>query len=52
MDFRELQYVVTVADCRNITQASKELFISQPSLSHALALPSAVNTHGCRADLR
>ncbi|MFR9128458.1 LysR family transcriptional regulator [Acidaminococcus intestini] len=37
MDFRELQYVVTVADCRNITQASKELFISQPSLSHALA---------------
>ena len=37
MDFRELQYVVTVADCRNITQASKELFISQPSLSYALA---------------
>ena len=37
MDFRELQYVVTVADCRNITQAAKQLYISQPSLSYALA---------------
>lgn len=36
MDFRELQYVVTVADCRNITQAAKQLYISQPSLSYAL----------------
>ncbi|WP_302156905.1 LysR family transcriptional regulator [uncultured Acidaminococcus sp.] len=36
MDFRELQYVVTVADCRSITQAAKQLFISQPSLSYAL----------------
>lgn len=36
MDFRELQYVVTVADCRNVTQAAKQLYISQPSLSYAL----------------
>lgn len=36
MDFRELQYVITVADCQNITQAAKQLYISQPSLSYAL----------------
>lgn len=36
MDFRELQYVVTVADRRNVTQAAKQLYISQPSLSYAL----------------
>jgi DNA-binding transcriptional LysR family regulator len=36
MDFRELQYVVTVADCQSITAASKKLYISQPSLSYAL----------------
>lgn len=36
VDFRELQYVVTVADCRNVTQAARQLYISQPSLSYAL----------------
>lgn len=36
MDFRELQYIVTVADCRSITQAARQLYISQPSLSYAL----------------
>ena len=36
MDFRELQYVVTVANCRNVTQAARQLYISQPSLSYAL----------------
>ncbi len=36
MDFRELRYVVAVADCSSITQAARQLFISQPSLSYAL----------------
>jgi DNA-binding transcriptional LysR family regulator len=34
MDFRQLQYVTTVARCQNITKAAKELFISQSALSH------------------
>ena len=37
MDFREFQYVVTIADCCSITDAAKQLYISQPSLSYALA---------------
>lgn len=37
MDFREFQYVVTIADCHSITDASKQLYISQPSLSYALS---------------
>ena len=37
MDFREFQYVITIADCRSITEAAKQLYISQPSLSYALA---------------
>ena len=37
MDFREFQYVVTIADCRSITEAAKQLYISQPSLSYALS---------------
>jgi DNA-binding transcriptional LysR family regulator len=37
MDFRELQYVVTVADCQSITAAARQLYISQPSLSYALS---------------
>ena len=34
MDFRQLQYVTTVARCQNLTKAAKELFISQSALSH------------------
>lgn len=34
MDFRQLQYVVKVAQCQSITKAAKELFISQSALSH------------------
>lgn len=37
MDFRELQYIITIADCESITQAAKKLYISQPSLSYALS---------------
>lgn len=37
MDFRELQYIVTVADCQSVTTAAKQLYISQPSLSYAIS---------------
>lgn len=36
LDFRELQYVICIANNQNLTKASKELFISQPSLSKFL----------------
>lgn len=34
MDFRQLQYITTVAEYRNITKAADALFISQSALSH------------------
>ncbi|MEI3187059.1 MAG: LysR family transcriptional regulator [Lachnospiraceae bacterium] len=34
MDFRQLQYITTVAQYRNITKAADALFISQSALSH------------------
>lgn len=34
MDFRQLQYVMAVADCRSITKAAERLYMSQPALSH------------------
>lgn len=34
MDCRELIYILQVAECQSITKAAKELYISQPSLSH------------------
>lgn len=37
MDFRQLQYIVAVADCHSITAAAKQLYISQPSLSFAIS---------------
>jgi DNA-binding transcriptional LysR family regulator len=33
MDFRELQYVVSIAKQQNITRASEEVYVSQPTLS-------------------
>jgi DNA-binding transcriptional LysR family regulator len=33
MDFRELQYIVSIAKQQNITRAAAELFVSQPTLS-------------------
>lgn len=36
MNWNQLQYVITIADEKNITKAAKKLFISQPSLSLSL----------------
>ena len=33
MDFRELKYVVSIAKHQNITRASEEVYVSQPTLS-------------------
>ena len=37
MDFRELVYITTVADCQSVTAAAKKLYISQPSLSQIIS---------------
>ncbi len=36
MTLQQLKYIVSIADTRNITEASKRLFISQPSLTAAV----------------
>lgn len=36
MTLQQLKYLVTVADCGNITEAAERLYISQPSLSLAI----------------
>ncbi len=36
MTLQQLRYLVTVAECKNISDASQKLFISQPSLSAAI----------------
>ena len=36
MTLQQLTYLVTVAECGNITEAAEQLFISQPSLSNAI----------------
>ena len=36
MTLQQLTYLVTVAECGNITEAAEKLFISQPSLSTAI----------------
>ncbi|OON92055.1 MAG: hypothetical protein ATN34_01060 [Epulopiscium sp. Nele67-Bin002] len=33
MDFKELNYVIALADFQQMTKAAEQLFISQPSLS-------------------
>jgi len=37
VDFKQLQYVLKVAECRNITKAAEQLYVSQPALSSFLA---------------
>ncbi|MDP4121312.1 MAG: LysR family transcriptional regulator [Bacillota bacterium] len=36
MDFKELQYITSIARNQNLTKASQELYVSQPSLSKFL----------------
>ena len=36
MDFRQLQYMLTLAEYKNMTRASEALYISQSALSHYL----------------
>ena len=36
MTLQQLNYLVTVAECGNITEAAEKLYISQPSLSTAI----------------
>ncbi|MCR5450471.1 MAG: LysR family transcriptional regulator [Solobacterium sp.] len=37
MDFRDLTYILAVADNKSVTEAANKLFISQPSLSYAIS---------------
>ena len=37
MTFRHLKIFITVADCKSMTAAAKELFIAQPTVSQAIA---------------
>lgn len=37
MDFRQLQYVLKVAECGSITKAAAELYITHPSLSNYIS---------------
>lgn len=34
MDSKQIQYILKVAECRNITRAAEQLYISQPAMSH------------------
>lgn len=34
MDFKQLQYILTVAECCSVTKAAEQLYMSQPALSH------------------
>ena len=36
MTLQQLKYIVTVAECGNITEAAEKLFIAQPSLTSAI----------------
>ena len=37
MDFRQLQYILKVAQVGNITRAAEELYMTQPALSHFIS---------------
>lgn len=37
MDFRQLQYIIQVAECGSITKAAAKLYITQPSLSNYIS---------------
>ena len=53
MTLTQLRYVITIADTGSMNEASKALFISQPSLSQAVKeleteIYSSEATEGCR----
>ena len=37
MDTKQLQYILKVAECQNITRAAEQLFVSQPALSQFIS---------------
>ena len=37
MDSKQIQYILKVAECQNITRAAEQLFVSQPALSHFIS---------------
>lgn len=37
MDFKDLKYMITVAECGSVTAAAKKLYVSQPSLSYVIS---------------
>ena len=37
MDTKQIQYILKVAECQNITRAAEQLFVSQPALSHFIS---------------
>ena len=36
MTLKEIGYLLTVAQCASISEASKQLYVAQPSLTHAI----------------
>ena len=37
MDSKQIQYILKVAECQNITRAAEQLHVSQPALSHFIS---------------
>lgn len=37
MDSKQIQYILKVAECQNITRAAEQLYLSQPALSHFIS---------------
>lgn len=37
MDSKQIQYILKVSECQNITRAAEQLFVSQPALSHFIS---------------
>lgn len=37
MDSKQIQYILKVAECRNITRAAQQLYMTQPALSHFIS---------------
>lgn len=36
MTLKEIQYLLMVANCASISEAAKQLYVAQPSLTHAI----------------